>query len=74
MCLLRRNSKEASRNATRMAAVSSQLMRSRTCSSKLMASLPWKKRSKVGHFTHYLVFMEEFDTNQDGRVSWEEFV
>ena len=58
-----------------MAVASLLQMKLKTYSLKLMASHPLKRKSRVSpsHLITSLVFMEEFDTNRDGRVSWEEF-
>jgi hypothetical protein len=50
-------------------------MKLRTCSLKLTASHLLKKRLTVSYLysSPLLVFMQEFDLNQDGKVSWEEF-
>ena len=48
--------------------------RSKNFYMKLMASHHWTKRSLVRYLVTYIaVFMKEFDLNQDGKVSWEEF-
>jgi hypothetical protein len=78
----RKNSEKVLKNATEMAVAMSPVMKSRTYYLRLMDSHLLKRKLKVSCLREkamrinlgiFIVFMEEFDTNHDGRISWEEF-